>query len=130
MRGRATTVRGFTLIEVMIVVVIVGILASIAYPAYQRYIRESRRADAQAYMMELALRQERYRASNNLYGNDGDIGVTDTVFYDFDITDASISATTYTITASAQGSQSDDTSCLTLTLNQAGAKGLPGCWKN
>lgn len=119
--------KGFTLIELMIVVVIVGILATIAYPAYQRYVRESRRADAQAYMMELALREERHRASNNAYADHGTLGVTDTAFYRFTIDPA---ANTYTITATARGSQNDDTGCLALTLTQAGAKGPAGCWKN
>lgn len=129
MRGRATTVRGFTLIEVMIVVVIVGILASIAYPAYQRYIRESRRADAQAYMMELALREERHRASNNAYADHGTLGVTNTSYYTFTIVAAT---NTYTITAAAvnTSSQNDDTGCLSLTLTQAGVKTPASCWKN
>jgi len=119
--------QGFTLIELMIVVVIVGILASIAYPAYQRYVRESRRADAQAYMMELALREERHRATNIAYADHGTLGVTNTAFYTFTIAAA---ANTYTITATAQGTQTADTGCLAITLTQAGAKGPAGCWRS
>ena len=59
--------RGFTLIEVMIVVVIVGILASIAYPSYQEYVNRSNRAEGQAFLSDIAARQERYFSQNNAY---------------------------------------------------------------
>lgn len=58
---------GFTLIEVMIVVVIVGILASIAYPSYTRYVQQTREAEAQGLIMELAASLESYRAKNFSY---------------------------------------------------------------
>ncbi len=59
--------RGFTLIEVMIVVVIVGILASIAYPSYHEYVNRSNRAEGQAFLSDIAARQERYFSQNNAY---------------------------------------------------------------
>lgn len=44
--------KGFTLIEVMIVVAIVGILAAVAYPSYAEYIRRGHRADARAGLLQ------------------------------------------------------------------------------
>lgn len=59
--------RGFTLIEVMIVVVIVGILAAVAYPSYKRHLVESRRADAQIGLSKLANAQEKFFSQCNSY---------------------------------------------------------------
>ena len=59
--------RGFTLIELMIVVVIVTILLSIAVPSYLIQIRESRRTDARTALLDLAGREESYNATNNTY---------------------------------------------------------------
>lgn len=52
--------RGFSLIELMIVVVIVGVLAAIAIPGYQQYRVKANRADAQAFLMDIAQRQQQH----------------------------------------------------------------------
>ena len=52
--------RGFTLIELMIVVAIVAILTSVAYPAYTSSIIKGKRAEARAALTELMQQQERF----------------------------------------------------------------------
>lgn len=61
--------RGFTLIELMIVLVIVGILATIAVPAYKNHVTRTRRADAQIALTQTASLQERYMTECNFYAN-------------------------------------------------------------
>ena len=61
--------RGFTLIELMVVVAIVGILAAIAYPSYSSYVRKSKRATAQAALMDLASKQQTYLLDRRSYAS-------------------------------------------------------------
>lgn len=119
---------GFTLIELVIVVAIVGILATIAFPSYQQYIVQSRRAEAQSYMMELALRQERFRAAQSTYASTTGLSVNNSSFYTFTASGTTESA--YTIVATPQGAQATrDTACAQLTLDQSGTKLPAACWK-
>ncbi|MGM8933556.1 type IV pilin protein [Pseudomonas neustonica] len=118
---RPTRLRGFTLIEVMIVVVIIGILVSIAYPAYQDYVRRTRQADAQAQIMAFGSALERYRGKHFSY--DGatlsalapELNANSDYNINFAIGGGDQS---YTITATAQGSLMSGMP--TLTLNSAG----------
>lgn len=59
--------RGFTLIEVMIVVVIIGILASIAVPAYQDYVRRGQIQDGTSTLAALRVRMEQFYQDNRTY---------------------------------------------------------------
>lgn len=64
--------RGFTLIELMIVVAIIGIIAAIAYPSYMDQVQSTRRADAQGALVTFANAMERFYTQNNSYiGADG-----------------------------------------------------------
>jgi type IV pilus assembly protein PilE len=59
--------KGFTLIELMIVVVIIGILAAIGYPSYKNHLVQSRRADAQVALSRMATMQEKFFSQCNSY---------------------------------------------------------------
>lgn len=132
----ATNHKGFTLIELMVVIAILGILLAIAVPNYTKYVRESRRAQAQSEMLQMRIGMEKWRANNSTYSSTvSDSGFTGTNdYYTYTITDASGSAYTINAAAIAGKSQVNDktgsgTSCTPMTLDQNGAKTHPACWK-
>ena len=112
-------VRGFTLIELMVVIAVVAILAAIAIPAYTSQVRRSHRADAVNGVSDIQLRQERWRANHASYAADMDTlmgGAASTTsfngahaYYDFAISGAS--ATGYTVKANAEAGQKEDKDC-------------------
>ena len=60
--------KGFTLIELMIVVAIIGVLSAIAIPSYSKYLIRGKRAEARNALLHIAASQERYYSDNNQYG--------------------------------------------------------------
>jgi type IV pilus assembly protein PilE len=130
--------RGFTLIEVMVVVAILGIIAAVAFPSYRSYIIKANRSAAQSYMLEVAARQERYLLDARTYAADmATLGMTAPTNVSANYTVATVgAATTYTVTATPSGKQAtDDAACGTLTIDQANNKTIGGsgtvanCWK-
>lgn len=80
-------VRGFTLIELMIVVVIIGIIAAFGYPAYTEQVRNTRISAVQGAMMEVAVAMESYRAQRFTYtGADGVLTMPSDDYYDVELT--------------------------------------------
>jgi type IV pilus assembly protein PilE len=108
--------KGFSLIELMIVVAIVAILGSIAYPSYIAQVTQARRTDAQAVLMEAAQFMERFYTENNRYDQDtGGTGVTlpaplqesprDGGTKSYDIVVHASTASTYTLRATPKNGQ-------------------------
>ncbi len=121
--------RGFTLIELMIVVVIIAILASIAIPSYGRYAFRARRGDAQELLLRIANAQERFYATNNQYGKLTDLGYASPAPSEKGYYNVSVALTAagkvanqgYTATAAPAGVQASDV-CGNLSIDNAGVK--------
>ena len=121
--------RGFTLIELMMVVAIIGVLAAIAYPSYTEQVKKGRRASVQAIMQTIATRQEQYLLEARQYATTPPMLKVVTTETDawYTVTIAAVAAPpTYTITATAIGAQASDGD---LTLDHIGAKTPTSKWK-
>lgn len=125
--------RGFTLIELMIVVAIVGLLMVVALPAYQNQIMRNHRVQAKTALLDLASREERYYAINNKYSQTAsDLGYASlplnvtsgdsSSYYQLSVA-TSNSNQNYTGTATPSGTQASDATCYAYTINQLGQKG-------
>ncbi len=99
--------RGFTLIELVIVIAIVAILVAIAVPAYQDYVLRGRRTEAMTGINDLQLRQEQFRTNNPTFS--AALPLPTSTFYTFSIPTAT--ATRYVVRANAAGAQLRDTNC-------------------
>jgi len=141
--------KGFTLMELMVVVTIVGILAAIAYPSYQNSVRKSRRADAKGVLMEAAQWMERFYTENNRYDQNKAgtaVALPDnlqtspkegtTKYYDIAFNPDPPGTNTFTLRATPKTTSGQDQDpCGALTLTNTGAKGVLGtgatienCW--
>ena len=119
-------IRGFTLIELMVVLAIVAIIAAIAIPAFTLQVRKSRRSDAMQALSDLQLKEERWRASHATYDTVTTVGGSATsgnsfyaLSYATPATTAACtcsSATCFQLTAAAQGVQAADTACASMVL--------------
>ena len=68
--------RGFTLIELMIVVVVIALLAAIGYPSYRDHIARGQRSEGQQFLSDVAQREEQILLDRRTYVNYADTGLT------------------------------------------------------
>lgn len=151
--------RGFTLIELMVVVVIVAILAGVAYPSYTRYVTDTRRSEGQRLLFLAAAQQEKFFTQCGWYAStfgtslscgasagNGVLGIANTLT---DVTHYRLVtpivpapaagltiANSFQLTATALTSQAtNDTDCANLRLDSRGVKDQTGpnaqgrCWR-
>lgn len=136
MQGLRKKVRGFTLIELMVVVAIVGILAAIAYPSYRDHVIRANRASAQTFMLKIASLEEQYMLDAHAYTTAAPNGGTWNAmrppevddFYSIAVTVSSSAPPSYTITATpiVGTMQAKDGS---LSLNSEGEKAPLEKWQ-
>lgn len=122
--------KGFSLLELVIVIAVIAITLAWAIPSYQDSVRKARRGDAQSKMREVEVCAARSFTVNSNFDSvatDCDPDPADEeVHYSYSIVD---SAAGYTVTATPQDSQADD-KCGTMTMSQTGATtpAVAGCW--
>src|SRR5437763_7933664 len=123
-------VRGFTLIEIMIAVAIVGILAAIALPAYQEQVRKSRRASAEAHLMDIAAKEQTYvlDTRGSYTSSLSTLNITTPAdvasFYTIVVSpDNTAKPPIFTATATPSGGQTADVGGRALTISESGIKG-------
>ncbi len=146
MKYSINKIKGFTLIELMIVVAIIGVIASIAIPSYSEYVKRAKRTDAKVALVGIAQLQASHWVQNLSYAKDlsstnaaGGLGLGATVSSEQDeyaITMIAAdngggacsglsgdSCSSFTLIATAQGNQVGD-KCHNFTLSDTGVKGL------
>lgn len=128
-------IKGFTLIEIMVVIVILAVLAAIAIPSYQNYVIQSKIKEAQSNLIALSLSSENFYQRTLSYptatlSNTSMLKAND-VFKTWNPTSAAFSyaynsadGAEYTFTATGLDSR---LSHCTLSLNDQGVRSISGC---
>jgi type IV pilus assembly protein PilE len=131
--------KGFSLVELMVVIAIIAILASVAMPAYTNYILKSHRSEASAELLSAASAADNFEIRNGVFPSGSDISTfyhasSQNDYYTLAYCgggDAICPNVDYVITATANDSQEGDTPCKSLEIEVSGAiinKTPTECW--
>lgn len=122
--------KGFTLIELMIVVAVIAILATIAYPSYLEYVQRTKRVEAQVELLDIAKKLTSYKLANgsfyganltNIYGGSS-ISKSGSATYSLELSSTEIDPThNWVLTAKPIGSQAKTGA---MTIDSTGRQ----CW--
>lgn len=115
--------RGFSLVELMIVVAIVAILGTIVYPSYRQYLLTSHRVDAKKMLLDAANRQETYFMDFNQYTSSAaDLNLSESSDAGHYHLVLSAAGNSFRLSATASGAQGADSDCVVFSIDQNGTR--------
>jgi type IV pilus assembly protein PilE len=129
-----TSERGFTLIELMIVITIIAIIVAIGSPSYRDQVMRANRADGKIHALQIADKQERYYTDFGTYTTSLS-ALNMTALSENEHYSAALAAGTsgnlaidFAITMSAEGNQVND-KCTSMVLRSDGTRTPDNCWE-
>lgn len=119
--------RGFTLIELMVVVIIIAVLAAIAIPLYTGYIKNARTSEGTARLGSIMTAAKAYYQRYNMWPDDGDNGFygdfTDSKHFEYSISSGEHGTAAYTLRADGLDVDGMDDVWVTMTCDSVAAEG-------
>ncbi len=133
------TMKGVTLMELLIVVVIVGILTAIAFPNYRDFVTRAKRAEAKAALLKIATNQEKFYLQNQAFtsnlsqlGFSGPPYKSETGAYDLSVVPNPTLAEGFIATATYNVADAEQSKCTSFSIDGTGSKTNTGsytdCW--
>ena len=125
---------GFTLFELVIALAIIAVLTLAAFPSYETQLMQSRRSDATMALTTFAQKMERYALESGSYSDATTALYQENSNQGYYLLSVTSDSSSYQLTATPTGIQTDDSECGNFTLNELGTRGISGtttvaqCW--